>query len=217
MKSVGNTYNDLDPVQCIGHIFFHNNKVSFKISSHIYLFSHHLSGCTLPIPQCSGCFHHDLWHTQIILTDPHSCVTKVRTHPSPERWKIKQDLLLCFAFPHSPTSHVPPGPCRQPLPMVTGKIFRHQSLLRLLPSGNCRDTGTIWLEFPAGRVEPHLSQLLCEEKLSHVTSIRCLHFLICKMKQYKWVHYPWLNNHYFKTCLLLDSPSFTDGPKPWPR
>lgn len=163
MKCVGNTYNDLDPVQCIGHIFFHNNKISFKISSHIYLFSHHLSGCTLPIPQCSGCFHHDLWHMQIILTDPHSCVTKVRTHPSPERWEIKQDLLLCFAFPHSPTSHVPPGPYRQPLPMVTGTIFCHQSLFRLLPSGNCRDTGTIWLEFPAGRVTSHLSQFLCEK------------------------------------------------------
>lgn len=126
MKCIGNTYNDLDPVQCIGHIFFHNNKVSFKISSHIYLFSHHLSGCTLPIPQCSGRFHHDLWHTQIILTDPHSCVTKVRTHPSPERWEVKQDLLFCFVFPHSPTSHVSPGPC-VPWSQAQSSVISHFS------------------------------------------------------------------------------------------
>lgn len=30
MKCIGNTYNDLDPVQCIGHIFSHNNKVSLR-------------------------------------------------------------------------------------------------------------------------------------------------------------------------------------------
>lgn len=69
---------------------------------------------------------------------------------------------LTFLFCVSPFSYLPCVSWTM-CPMVTGTIFRHQSLLRLLPSGNCRDTGTIWLEFPARRVEPHLSQFLCEK------------------------------------------------------
>lgn len=188
------------------------------------------TGCTLQSHQCSGCFHHETWLTQIILTDHHPSVTS--KSQSGETWAREQDAFA-LVFSTLPRPHVSPRLCAHTHPMVT-ITCRHT-----LPS--CffiYFSGGFPLERAGGGAFDWNSLLEAEapllivpawEKLSSVASSPCLHFLVCKMAQYRhifvkevwWLcwaaHRPWLNSPlckkdsalYYQPCYHLK-----DRPKP---
>lgn len=143
------------------------------------------TGCTLQSHQCSGCFHRETWLLSLLIVIL--------------LWQesVRRDLghragLFSSGFLHSSPPHVSPSPCAHTHPTVTitcrhtlpGCCFFHFS--GCFPLGARKAGGALdWNSLLKVEAPPLI--VPAWEKLSSVTSSPCLHFLICKMAQCKYI------------------------------